>query len=86
MHADRVLQQLRRDVRAAVQALDEHLYAILSQCAHACGCDIVRRFQFVDRMSSSAAGADAWLGARWNDSMAGATCLVLQQHLYAALR
>jgi hypothetical protein len=34
-------------------------------------CDISRRFLFADRMSSSTAGADAWLGARWNENMAG---------------
>jgi hypothetical protein len=34
-------------------------------------CDILRRFMFADRMSSSTAGADAWLGARWNENMAG---------------
>lgn len=61
LQADRALQQLRRDVRALAQALDEQL------------------FLFAERMSSSPAAADAWLGARWNESMAAS----MQQSMYS---
>ena len=35
-------------------------------------CNSLRRFLFAGHMSSSSAAADAWVGARWNESMAGA--------------
>lgn len=90
-----MLQQLRRDVRAGLQALDDQLYApafirikqpfLRLKKVTAC----VRahyRFVFADRMSSGSAQADAWLGARWNDSMAGAYHVIFAQFFFTDRR